>query len=114
MFSMCLLADLMLGFAVGNVQGGTGRHDRRRSSRSERLELRLFSRIMTLGTPQDVTLQELGIEAFVPANEESEKNWRRVTMISKAPQSACSISHSPEYFVTKAMLFVARMTMNVS
>jgi hypothetical protein len=27
---------------------------------------------MTLGTPQDVTLQELRIETFFPANEESE------------------------------------------
>ena len=36
------------------------------------LELRLFSAIMTLGTPQDVTLQELRIETFLPADEASE------------------------------------------
>jgi transcriptional regulator with XRE-family HTH domain len=43
------------------------------------LELRLFSTIMTLGTPQDVTLQELHIETFFPADEASERAWRRVT-----------------------------------
>jgi len=36
------------------------------------LEFRLFSAIMTLGTPQDVTLQELRIETFFPADAESE------------------------------------------
>jgi transcriptional regulator with XRE-family HTH domain len=40
------------------------------------LELRLFSTIMTLGTPQDVTLQELRIETFFPADEASEQLWR--------------------------------------
>jgi transcriptional regulator with XRE-family HTH domain len=41
------------------------------------LELRLFSTIMTLGTPQDVTLQELRIESFFPADEPSAGVWRR-------------------------------------
>jgi len=36
------------------------------------LDLRLFSTIMTLGTPQDVTLQELRLETFFPADAESE------------------------------------------
>jgi hypothetical protein len=40
--------------------------------RKDELELQLFSTIMTLGTPQDVTLQELRIETFFPASEESE------------------------------------------
>jgi hypothetical protein len=40
------------------------------------LELRLFSTIMTLGTPHDVTLQELRIETLFPADEESEARWR--------------------------------------
>jgi transcriptional regulator with XRE-family HTH domain len=35
------------------------------------LELKMFSTIMTLGTPQDVTLQELRIETFFPADERS-------------------------------------------
>src|SRR5262245_41121131 len=43
------------------------------------LDLRIFSTIMTLGTPQDVTLQELRIETFFPADEASERAWRRVT-----------------------------------
>jgi hypothetical protein len=41
------------------------------------LDLRLFSAIMTLGTPHDVTLQELRIETFFPSDEESERCWRR-------------------------------------
>ena len=39
------------------------------------VELRLFSTIMTIGTPQDITLQELRIETFFPADEDSEKVW---------------------------------------
>ena len=46
--------------------------------RTNDLELRLFSTIMTLGTPTDVTLQELRIETFFPADEASERMWRRV------------------------------------
>src|SRR5215470_16722191 len=42
------------------------------------LEFRLFSAIMTLGTPQDVTLQELRIETFFPADAESEACWARI------------------------------------
>ena len=39
------------------------------------LELRLFCTYMTLGTPQDVTLQELRIETFFPADEASGRTW---------------------------------------
>ena len=42
------------------------------------LELRMFSTIMTLGTPQDVTLQELRIETFFPADDASERAWRTI------------------------------------
>jgi transcriptional regulator with XRE-family HTH domain len=42
-------------------------------------ELRLFSTLMTLGTAQDVTLQELRIETFFPADDESERTWRTIT-----------------------------------
>lgn len=35
--------------------------------------LRLFSTITTLGSPQDITLQELRIESFHPVDEETEK-----------------------------------------
>jgi transcriptional regulator with XRE-family HTH domain len=43
------------------------------------LELRIFSTIMTLGTPRDVTLQELRVETFFPADEESERTWRTLS-----------------------------------
>ena len=43
-------------------------------------ELRLFSTLMTLGTAQDVTLQELRIETFFPADDESERTWRTIAM----------------------------------
>ena len=43
------------------------------------LDLRLFCTYMTLGTPQDVTLQELRIETFFPADEASERGWRHLT-----------------------------------
>lgn len=45
--------------------------------RRDDLDVRIFSAIMTLGTPQDVTLQELRIETFFPADEVSERNWSR-------------------------------------
>ncbi|NOU32428.1 MAG: helix-turn-helix transcriptional regulator [Polyangiaceae bacterium] len=38
----------------------------------------LFSTLTTLGTPQDVTLQELRIESFHPANAESEAAARSI------------------------------------
>jgi hypothetical protein len=41
----------------------------------DEINLRLFSTIMTLGTPQDVTLQELRIETFFPADQASESAW---------------------------------------
>jgi len=43
------------------------------------IELRFFSAIMTLGTPQDVTLQELRIETFFPADQASQQTWIRMT-----------------------------------
>ena len=39
------------------------------------LDLRLFSTIMTLCRPQDVTLQELRIETWFPADPGSERCW---------------------------------------
>lgn len=41
-------------------------------------DLRLFTAITTLGTPQDVTLQELRIEAFLPADPDTEMQLRRL------------------------------------
>jgi hypothetical protein len=34
----------------------------------EGIDIRTFSTIMTLGIPQDVTLQELRVETFFPAD----------------------------------------------
>jgi transcriptional regulator with XRE-family HTH domain len=43
-------------------------------------ELRLFSAIMTLGTPQDITLQELRLETFLPADEVSDQRLRALAV----------------------------------
>ena len=43
-----------------------------------RLEARVFGTITTLGTPQDVTLQELRIETFLPADAATEELARRL------------------------------------
>jgi transcriptional regulator with XRE-family HTH domain len=47
------------------------------------LELRYFSTLTTLGTPHDITLQELRIEAFFPADAETEEASRRMAEGSK-------------------------------
>ena len=39
-------------------------------------ELQFFSTIATLGTPYDITLQELRIECLFPADETTEQNWK--------------------------------------
>ena len=39
----------------------------------ERLELRLFSTVTTVGAPRDITVQELRIECFIPADDASER-----------------------------------------
>jgi transcriptional regulator with XRE-family HTH domain len=41
--------------------------------RKEALAMDFFSMVTTLGTPRDVTLQEIRIECFFPANEATEK-----------------------------------------
>jgi hypothetical protein len=46
--------------------------------RKDQIDLRLFSTIMTLGTPQDITLQELRIETFFPADRDSEAVWQNI------------------------------------
>ena len=39
--------------------------------------LRLFTTIATLGTPQDITLQELRIESFFPLDEAMREQFGR-------------------------------------
>jgi hypothetical protein len=40
--------------------------------------VRFFTTIATLGTPQDITLQELRVECFYPADEATEELARRL------------------------------------
>lgn len=47
--------------------------------------LRWFSIISTIGTPADVTAQELRVEAFFPADGETAVQWDRVTNHESAP-----------------------------
>ena len=42
------------------------------------LELQFFSTVTTLGTPQDITVQEIRIECFFPADERTERAARRL------------------------------------
>ena len=42
------------------------------------LTLRYFTTLTTLGTPHDITAQELRIEAFFPADEDTEAATRRL------------------------------------
>lgn len=42
------------------------------------LAVRFFSTVTTLGTPQDVTLQELRVECFFPADEETARQAARL------------------------------------
>jgi len=51
--------------------------------RKDDLHLRYFSTLTTLGTPHDITLQELRIEAFFPADAETEEASRR--LVEAAP-----------------------------
>jgi len=48
-------------------------------------ELKLFSTIATLGTPQDVTLQEIRIENFYPADARSEAVLRKLANGDRSP-----------------------------
>jgi transcriptional regulator with XRE-family HTH domain len=41
-----------------------------------RIRLRLFTTIATLGTPRDITLQELRIESFFPMDDETRETFR--------------------------------------
>ncbi len=44
--------------------------------RKDNLDLSFFSTIATLGTPYDITLQEIRIECLFPADEITENNWQ--------------------------------------
>lgn len=44
--------------------------------RRDHLDVKFFSTIATLGTPNDITLQEIRIECLFPADDMTEKSWR--------------------------------------
>ena len=46
--------------------------------------LRLFTTIATLGTPQDITLQELRIESFFPMDDETRDVFRKWAASTRA------------------------------
>ncbi len=46
--------------------------------RTAELELRDFTALTSLGTPHDITLQELRVESFFPADEATEEAARRL------------------------------------
>ncbi len=76
--------------ALRSNEGGAGpvlaMHFRKKDT-----SLRLFTTIATLGTPQDVTLQELRIECFFPMDEATAKLLRSW---AKAPRRARSASRA--------------------
>jgi transcriptional regulator with XRE-family HTH domain len=56
--------------------------------RKGRTNLRLFTTIATLGTPQDITLQELRIESFFPMDDETRDTFRRWAASARKPRPA--------------------------
>jgi hypothetical protein len=46
--------------------------------RKHELDLQFFTTLTSLGTPHDITLQELRIESFFPADEATEAALRRL------------------------------------
>ena len=64
--------------------------------RKDGVEIRTFSTIMTLGTPQDVTLQELRIESFFPMDEATAallRSWARES--TRTPERARAPAAQP-------------------
>jgi hypothetical protein len=58
------------------------------------LNLRLFSTITTLGTPQDITLQELRLESWFPADEATETYFRSLGSSTSSVSSQMGASPS--------------------
>ena len=46
-------------------------------------ELRFFSVVSTIGTPIDVTAQELRVEAFFPSDSETRDAWTALTAVNR-------------------------------
>jgi hypothetical protein len=59
--------------------------------------LRLFTTIATLGTPQDITLQELRVECFFPMDEETAnvlRGWATEKQSTPLKQNVTASSQS--------------------
>ena len=65
-----------------------------RGASADRLELALISAITTPGTPQDVTLQELRIESFLPADEATHQGIRGLAPEGPRPGAAHQVRPS--------------------
>jgi transcriptional regulator with XRE-family HTH domain len=52
------------------------------------LELKFFSTIATLGTPYDITLQELRLECLFPADESTGRDWQQLSETKVATSDA--------------------------
>jgi transcriptional regulator with XRE-family HTH domain len=68
--------------------------------RKQDISLRLFTTIATLGTPQDVTLQELRIESFFPMDEATAailRGWarQRAAAVTRRPAAARAPARPP-------------------
>jgi transcriptional regulator with XRE-family HTH domain len=59
--------------------------------RKNDLMLRFFTTLTSFGTPHDVTLQELRIESFFPADERTELSLRRLSKASLRPDARIPI-----------------------
>jgi transcriptional regulator with XRE-family HTH domain len=81
--SVALLTELMSYPGVAEIWHSTDRirpHTLLLTIHFQRDDLawRFFSTIATLGTPHDITLQELRIEYLFPADAATEQNWQAV------------------------------------
>jgi len=53
---------------------------------TDRISLQLFTTIATLGTPQDITLQELRIECFFPMDDATKQTFQRWASLRKVAE----------------------------
>jgi hypothetical protein len=65
----------VLRAVLAEIQGNARLSHGRKLLR-DHLEWKFFSTIATLGTPYDITLQELRIECLFPADEATERDWQ--------------------------------------
>jgi hypothetical protein len=62
--------------------------------RKGEVSLRLFTTIATLGTPQDITLQELRIECFFPMDDDTAGTLRAWARKATSKPSAAAAHRS--------------------